>query len=310
MDPDDNLLNSSSCIATTISEYNDKFNCSSDAFTILNFNLQSFHSKKPRFNCFLESINEEFDVLVLTETWNCIDNVNFCYLDNYNGIHTYRTSPRPQRGGIGGCVSIFAVSRNYKLTKIDDLSFCNETIESCVAKISIKNSNGADEIVVIGVYRPHTDTIENFVIALQNIVTNNSLSNKKIFIVGDANIDITASDDSLYADYLNMLHSLNFSPVITEPTRYPTGNLSRNRPTTLDHIFINQIVPWKAAIFMDDISDHCGCVMRIENFMTQNNIITKSFSFRPFNNDNLLKLENNFLDNDWSLLLASTDINE
>ena len=107
-----------------------------------------------------------------------------------------------------------------------------------------------------------------------------------------------------------MLHSLNFSPAITEPTRYPTGNLSRNRPSTLDHIFINQIVPWKAVIFMDDISDHCGCAMRIGIFMTRNNLITKSFSFRPFSNDNLLKLENKFLDTDWSLLLASTDINE
>ena len=166
MDPEENLLNSSSWIVTTVSEYNDKFNSSADAFKILNFNLQSFHSKKPRFNCFLESINEEFDVLVLTETWNCSDNINFCYIDNYNGIHTYRTLPRPLRGGIGGGVSIFAVSRNYKITKIDDLSVCNGTIESCVAKISTKNSNVDDEIVVIGVYRPHTDTIENFVVDL------------------------------------------------------------------------------------------------------------------------------------------------
>ena len=105
----------------TISEYNSLFSSSNNDFSLLNFNLQSFHSKQLRFQCFLEAIEDEFDVLVLTETWNCTDNINFCNIDNYDSIHTYRSSPRPLRGGIGGGVSVFATSRKYAISKINDL---------------------------------------------------------------------------------------------------------------------------------------------------------------------------------------------
>ena len=207
-------------------------------------------------------------------------------------------------------MSVFTDSNKYKISKIDELSICNDTIESCVAKITTINSDFNDEFIVVGVYRPHTDTIDNFVEALHSIISNNILCNKKIFLAGDMNVDLTAIDNSISDDYLNMLRSMNFLPIITEPTRYPTGDLSRNRPSTLDHIFFNQLVSFQAIIFMDDISDHCGSAIRIESYASKRREVKKSFSFRPFSNENLSKLENLILETNWSSLLSSSDVNE
>ena len=111
--------------------------------------------------------------------------------------------------------------------------------------------------------------------ALHNIITNNALCNRKVFIVGDANIDLTALDASISIDYMNMLHFLNFLPIITEPTRYPTGNLSRHRPSTIDHIFFNQIVQASGEVMIESVA------IKLLNFWSRICLLTKcTYSIR------------------------------
>ena len=311
LDPDENLIsNGSDCRHSTISEYNSCYIDCGDDFSLLNINLQSFHAKKSKFEGFLAAVHDNFDVLVLTETWNCHDNVNLCNMNNYNGVHTYRSSPVPSHGGIGGGVSVFVDSTKYNVTKIDNLSVCSSTIETCTTKILPLNRSNNDEFIVIAVYRPHTDSIENFIDALHNILTNNVLHNKTIFIAGDMNIDLTNYDSSFSVEYLNMLHSLNYFPAITKPTRFPTDNTHRS--STIDHIFVNTIMPFNSVIFKyDNVSDHCATVIRIESFLPQNvaNIMKKTFSFRPYSDANLTKLENKLIATDWGIIFSSDDVN-
>ena len=298
------------CRHLTISEYNSSFSGNNNDFSLLNINLQSFHAKSTKLESFLAAIHDDFNVLVLTETWNHKDNVNVCNIFDYNGVHTYRTSPLPLHGGIGGGVSIFADTSKHSIAKIQELSFCNQTIETCVAKISSKISNSAHDLIVISVYRPHTDSIDNFNCALNNILCNSILRNKTVIIAGDMNINLTNNDNSTSIDYLTMLRSYNYLPVITKPTRFPTDSNFSVRASTIDHIFLNKLVPFDSVIFWDDFSDHCPTAIRLEDFISQNdNTMLKTFSFRPFSDENFNKLENKLNTTNWTSLLSSSDVN-
>ena len=168
-DPDVNLfLNETSCNYCTIADYIVDFPVSPQ-FSLLNQNVQSFQSKKPQLEALIGATNHSFHALILTETWNTADNKVLCNMDGFTAVHSYRNTPAPSRGGIGGGVSIFANCNLYKLKKIDHLSYCNETIEVCTTQIIPRNSDDKSDHFIVGTYRPHTDTIENFVLALQQL---------------------------------------------------------------------------------------------------------------------------------------------
>ena len=118
IDPDVNLfLNVDSCNYYTVANYINEFP-KSNQFSILNQNVQSFHSKKPQLEALIAATNHSFHALVLSETWNSADNLNLCNIDGYNVVHSYRSTPAPSRGGIGGGVSIFVDCNLYKLKNL------------------------------------------------------------------------------------------------------------------------------------------------------------------------------------------------
>ena len=88
---------------------------------------------------------------------------------------------------------------------------------------------------------------------LKNMIT--SLSNRKqhTYIVGDVNINFLKYDEHVNTeDYLNMLYSNNFIPLITKPTR-----LTAHSSTLLDHIYTNApIQNTTFGIALADVSDH------------------------------------------------------
>ena len=73
-------------------------------------------------------------------------------ISGYDSFHTLRNTDTPSGG-----ISIF-VKENLKATKIDKLSYCNNTIEVCTVEFDF----GKQHVFVLGIYRPHSDTIDNF----------------------------------------------------------------------------------------------------------------------------------------------------
>ena len=126
-------------------------------------------------------IDHKFHTIVVTETWNTPNNVNLCNLDNYSAVHTFRKPSPSLRGGPGGGVSIFSDNILYKMNKIEELSVCNDTIETCVAEILCIDDPTQNHIIV-AVYRPHSDSIENFTLQLNQILTHRDLFNKNVII--------------------------------------------------------------------------------------------------------------------------------
>ena len=304
IDPDINLhLNNNICNYFTIDSYNFFHSTISKSnFSLLNQNIRSFHANKNSFETFLSSINHEFHAIVLTETWNSLVNIDQCYLQNFFSAHTFRTESR------GGGVSVFLNSKLYKINKLDDLCISNATIESCVVEAcSYANDN---KYIIVGIYRPHTDSVDNFILALEYILNHSLLRNKIIILTGDMNINITNVNSSLVDDYLNFLNTLHFLPLISKPTRYPTHNFDSSTATTLDHIFINKTTPCNAGILTNDLTDHCGTTLNCQLF--DKPTIRKAphkITYRPYSDQNYLRLEQKLTETDWDLIMTSNNIN-
>ena len=314
IDPDSNLdTGSNRCNYYTVDQFNLSFSNDDGNYLLLNQNVQSFHAKQPLLEAFLESISLSFHSIVLTETWNQQKYLNLCMIENFSGIHTYRDLPDrtgSARGGPGGGVSVFTNSTFYDIKKIDMLSICNPTIETCVARIYRKNNTFIEHFLV-GVYRPHTDTAENFILALHELLSNDLLRNKTVIIAGDLNINLLDRNNSHVCQYLAMLNSLNFVQTINKATRFPNGSMSMYNPSCLDHISINKITPYTAAIFFADISDHCGSGLHLKLEDTPVTANKKhKVSFRLTNDQNIANFETKISQINWNFLSTLSDVNQ
>ena len=142
-------------------------------YEILNQNIQCFSAKNNILEAFLAAVNVPFHSIVLTETWNEDNSLETCKIDGFEAVHTHRIRDvvRNPHGVLGGGVSIFANSSMYGIDKIDELSCCNETIEICAAKLFRLDRTDIEHFI-IGLYRPHTDTEENFIRELHDKLSN------------------------------------------------------------------------------------------------------------------------------------------
>ena len=114
-----------------------------------------------------------------------------------------------------GVISIY-VKENLKSTKIEKLSYCNSTIEVCTVEFDF----GKQHMFVLGIYRPHSDTIDNFNKLFSDILDSKLLKNKICIIAGDLNICLMKPVDP-NLNFSNLIFSHRFVPLITKSTRFP-----------------------------------------------------------------------------------------
>ena len=184
------------------------------------------------------------------------------------------------------------------------------TIETCVARIYRKDNIRSDHFIV-GVYRPHTDSVDNFVHALQEILSNNLLLNKTVILAGDMNINLLDLNNIHVNQYLCMLNSLNYIQTINKATRFPYGNNPIYNPSCLDHIFVNKFTSFNASIYFADISDHCGTSLYFEIDATlPASSIKHKISFRLINDVNIDKFETKISQTNWNFLLNFNNVND
>ena len=131
-------------------------------------------------------------------------------------------------------------------------------VESCWTEII--TSNNKPNVVIGCIYRHPSANVPDFTQELKNIIK--SLSNRKqhVYIIGDVNINfLKYNEHANTEDYLNMLYSNNFLPLITKPT-----GLTDHSSTLIDHIYTNApIQNTTSGIALADISDHLPvfCIM-------------------------------------------------
>ena len=135
-------------------------------------NIRSFYKNFCDLETLLETFYSKPDIIVISETWLTDEKLRGAYIDGYEGVHSIRC------GGRSGGISIF-YKIGLNVSKCDLFCLNNDTIEMCTIKII-----SSDTILfLIGIYRPHSGTIENFTNCLETILNDGILLNSKICII-------------------------------------------------------------------------------------------------------------------------------
>ena len=199
-------------------------------------------------------------------------------ISGYDSFHTIRNSETPAGG-----ISLF-VSNHINARKIESLSYCNNTIEICTIELKIGDSN----IAIVGIYRPHSDTISNFNSCFSQILDNNILKDKLCIIMGDFNVCLF-KDCEANLNFMNTFFVNHFSPLITKATRF--SPIDNEVPSLLDHIWINKIKPHVSGILNIDITDHLPTFTNLY-FKNVNSNDRIKLQFRVINDENKNKFKN------------------
>ena len=296
IDPDSNLFNgihanidsSLQSKLQTIDEYNTSTIFSPNScLSILNHNIRSLNCNGDSFIGFINTIQHQPDVIVLTETWLSDDNKSIYNIEGFTAYHTIRNTR-------GGGVSIYC-SNTLKSTIISSLTLCNETIESCGIKITYHN----EQYNIIAIYRPHTDTIENFTYKLNDILNTTNIRKQNVIVAGDININLLQPDRTTQL-FMNTMQSLHYIPVITKPTRHSPNEAIV--PTLLDQIWMNKLTEYHSAIIITDLTDHYPTILNLP--VSQNKTEKIKLTFRSHKPEYIDQLKNKL--NDWNNLFNMT----
>lgn len=301
IDPDSNHINvineqlaSNNGTFYSIEKFNIRFpNKNDQNLLILSYNIRSFNTNGDNFITFLDSLVFSPDIIVLCETWLTNDSKEFCNINGYISYHNVRNHR-------GGGVSVF-YKRNLQVDHLSVFFNNNSTVESIAIKVLINEM----ELYVVGIYRPFTDSVENFVAFLNTILCNPLLKHKNLVLCGDFNINLTRHDSNETQMFVNNMQTHYFLPVITEPTRFSSTQLTE--PSLLDHIWINIPTRYSGGVISYDVTDHCPTFLNLNTPITKNP--KHKITFREFNVENMQKFVNLLNDENWSQLNIN-DVNE
>ena len=265
--------------------------------SIFHFNIQSLEANLVHLEALLANFKQTPDIIALSETWLNENNADSFILEGYNSFHVVR-EPRKHGG-----VSLY-VRNHLSCDKIEEFTYLNSIIEICTLKITINNEN----YTVAAIYRPDDKYkhIKEFRKELGPILKNPLFKKSKSIILGDINIDLLMhGEHKLTNEYLNMLQTFSYTPIITRATRFPQGR-QLGTPSLLDHIFINFTPPSVSGILHHEITDHLPVFLNIHLPQPSNSLFT--IKFRIFNQENEAKFTRKLAYTLWEEILTDPDI--
>ena len=295
-DPDDHVFNSlfpgscpeNSCKFYSIANFNETIINPLFNLSLFNCNVRSFHANGLAYESLFNSLSCIPNFIIMTETWNSHDTLNFCVLEGYLGNHTYRSNSR------GGGVSVFC-RNSFNVESLHELSVCNATIETCAVRIFIPGGY----LVILGVYRPHTDSINNFTLYLESVLNHHLVKSAKlVLLAGDMNVNLLDMECAHVKNYVCMLQSLQFLPTITKPTRF-SNNQDYSSFSNLDHIWINEIKPFFSGVLCVDICDHTPSFIFFYLHVSTTNHAQHCIKTRPYSERNFNSLKAEVINFDW-----------
>ena len=198
-------------------------------------------------------------------------------------------------------MSLF-IRQNLSYITLNDVSICNESIESLfVELVGIRSSSGRSIIIGV-VYRPPNSEVTVFNEVMEDLLHKMRLNQKAINILGDYNINLLNCDmHQSNGNFLEIMFSHSLIPFINRPTR-----LTANSATIIDNIYSNEIRNDQlSGLFYTDISDHFPIFIIDYSCTTYDQLqyIVK----RHYTCDNISKFENTLKGFDFASILDSND---
>ena len=214
------------------------------AFSLLHWNIRSLNNKFNDISEYIRSLNHDFSVIGLSETW--LNDISEKYFDLPNYSFISKTRNNKHGGGVG-----MYISNTLDFKVRDDLStFHEEILESLFIELRFK---GKKSKIVGVIYRPPNNTFNKFEENLTKTLECLNNEGKETYLIGDYNLDILKFNDSVFInDFISLMYAPSFFPTITKPTR-----ITDKSAASIDNIFINSPNKnSKRGILISDLSDH------------------------------------------------------
>ena len=245
------------CNQYSVSSFNLVNHTDQSFLLVLNLNCQSIKNKFDEFQIFLSSININFHVICLTETWLYDDEVNYYDISGYNFVGS-------QRASRGGGVGIYV--RCGLAVEVQETDFTGS--DSCSLRL-VGDALGS-ALNVTGIYRRPSADPDLFLLDLEKYLSTTSGNH---IILGDINIDYL--DEKISQSYKNIISTYDYTNAITIPTRF-----SENRNSCLDHILTNVTKnPIISGTIITDLSDHLPTFVKFSVPNVSGETRTNSFKF-------------------------------
>ena len=184
----------------------------------------------------------------MTETW-----LNDNDFDLY-GLSGYKVIGRHRVNRTGGGVAV-CVQDQVSFRERPDLSCFTEDFETVFIEIEKGNQLNAKNVIIGVIYRPPNQDILSFNEKLNDIINKIRMENKICYLLGDYNINILKYSSHVHtAQFVDMMSSSGFLPLITRPTR-----VTATSATLIDNIFTNNLMDIShplQGLFITDVSDH------------------------------------------------------
>ena len=158
-------------------------------------------------------------------------------------------------------------------------------------------------IIVGVVYRPPNQNLQEFMNSLDLLLASISKENKICYVVGDWNLDlINHHCHESTGEFLEIMYSRMFFPVITRPTR-----ITSNTATLIDNIFTNNLNNFfVSGLMFCDISDHLPIFTLLLD-QSKNSNETTWLSFRDKSINNVATFTNRLANVNWDELSEYKD---
>lgn len=265
------------------------------AISMFHFNIRSLSKNISLLNDFLYSLDKKPDILGITETRLNENSVTNTSLPGYHFFHN--DSPTAAGG------TAIYVSEDLNTIIRTDIKFEMHQTES--SWIEINPGNGKSHIIVGCVYRHPRANIAQFTQQLEEIIKKLAQSKYQVFILGDINIDfLKYNTHTPTEEYLDMLFSNSYIPLITKPTR-----LTNHTKTLIDHIYTNtDYAQIKPGIVCFDISDHLPIFCSVDAQVQRQKTVSYYRDYSKFDEKSYL---NDIDAIDWNMIMQnSKDLNE
>ena len=274
---------------STIDEYNNLLEHTKSGLSFLNFNIRSYNANSDELHSIFNSMKSYPDVLTLTETRFTADYTED--LVGYRSYHSVRTGRR------SGGVSVY-VKNEIKSEFFADFSFVNDNIEICSVKLDL----GGLQIIVLGIYRPHSGTVENFSQSIAGVLSSVNSDRKSCLIMGDFNINLF-NETTEIEDFKNQMSSQHLYQCITLLTR-----LSDSSSSLIDHIWFNSFMNFRCGVISVNITDHLPSYILLDTNIVTNPNEKIKITFRLNTEENRSKFNSAIQKFNWSSL-RTDDLN-
>ena len=156
-------------------------------FNIVCVNVRSSNKNFNSLLGILQSANVEYDILIVTETWENENSQNLYSIPDFDSVSLHRPL-----GKLGGGIKIY-YRDTLDVVKYEKLSGLFDTHESLFVKV---NASNCLSLLIGSFYRPPHKSMRSFINYMEdNVLCDPVVVNCKCLLTGDFNINIDESVD-------------------------------------------------------------------------------------------------------------------